>query len=181
MKLSSFLIIVLIIPLVLGSCKKKVQTESQQYVCGRSCFYLPASPVFKGFSADELKIVVLNKYVANSQFDTLELTDTLDLSNSIFASDTAYAASSSQWVKNGFFEIKVGNDYTIVIPAINKVFSITNVHEGPKSFTWLQDTPCSTSPGSLQPDFSYLLFELNNKYADIYYLTPHNYLVYLQR
>ena len=172
---------ILLISLLLVACKKKVQTESRQYTCWRSYYYIPVTPVFKGFSAQELKTVVLNKYVANSQFDSLKLTDTLDLSNSIFVSDTAYSANCSEWMRYGSFEIKAGDDYTIAIPAINKVFSITNAYEGPREVSWLQDTPCSTSPGASQPVFRHLSFDLNNESANIYYLTTNNYLVCLQR
>lgn len=156
---------------VISSCKKK------EYTCGHSIFYQPVSIVFKGFSAADLKKVIVKTYVADSQFDQPLSTDTFDYSHADFRGDTAYIYVAPFDESTGFYDIEVGKDYTFAVLTTNDVYSIKNVMEGKKSDTWTQDHECSMGAG--QAEIEPLLLDVNNKSASPFYWNTNRYLVCL--
>ena len=121
--------------LSLWGCKK-------EYTCGFSYYYNPAYVTFKGFSAGELKTVIVGRYTGDGSFSNLIATDTIDASAALFEGDTAYSADNY-----GFFTVASGVDFKIQVPLTGKEFKITEVRRFESGSSWVQDEHCPMGAG----------------------------------
>lgn len=78
-----------IVLLCLPGCRK------EEYTCGFSYYYNPAFVAFKGFSATELELVLVQHYTGDGNFTTLLSADSLDASAGLTEGDTAYSAANT--------------------------------------------------------------------------------------
>ncbi len=124
-----------ILLLGLPGCKK-------EYTCGFSYYYNPAYIAFKGFSADDLGLVVVSRYTANTNFNDLQGVDSIDASGALFEGDTAYNKDNY-----GFFTIASGVDFRIQVPKTGKEFRITNIRRFESEYSWVQDEHCALGAG----------------------------------
>jgi hypothetical protein len=141
MKLPSFFIIVLIIPLLLASCKK-------EYICSSPVQYWSPSIAFAGFSESEIKSIIIWTYKENTDFSELLSTDSLAQSSIVFKSDTAFSKFDTlSKTATGFKSIHEGYDYKIQCLQNGKMFLITNIASGDSVKTWVKDTECPFGAG----------------------------------
>lgn len=136
--------------LLLWGCKK------DPYTCSHSYYYVPAQVGFVGFSAPELELIIVNRYKAGSNFDSLLTTDTLDGSSSIVKGDTMYYK-----IDKSFFTVSEGADFKVSLPNAGKEFRITEVRSFEKEYTWTQKEHCAM--GASQTSVRPFAFKLNGQ------------------
>jgi hypothetical protein len=134
---------------------------------------------FVGFSAPELKKVIVTRYKPNTNFSELMKADTIDASGGFRTSDTAYLASYGYNSYSGFFNIDAGFDYLVAVPSTGDEFRITNVVDGPEREAWQSPQPCS--PGSTQASITHHSMQVSGGSYGFGMPSANNYFLYLHR
>lgn len=156
-----------IVLLCLSGCRK-------EYTCSYSYYYNPAYVAFAGFAATELELVIVQHYSGDGNFTTLLSTDTLDASVGIVEGDTTYNSDNY-----GFFTVKEGVDFKILIPGTGSEFRITDVRRFEAGASWVQDEHCAFGAG--QASIRSYGFKVNGAEYPPFQRKVNNWYIYLAK